>query len=84
MNDSQKRNGGHAFPTTFVEPEHGSTYAGMTLRDYFAARIAQGDAVGTSDDCDGWSTGVSDETIQKRVNLYFRIADAMVARSKTK
>lgn len=27
----------HAFPTLFIEPEHGSGYAGMTLRDYFAA-----------------------------------------------
>ena len=29
--------GGPAFPTLFIEPNYGSGYAGMTLRDYFAA-----------------------------------------------
>lgn len=31
------KDGGHAFPTTFVEPNIGGTYSGMSLRDYFAA-----------------------------------------------
>ena len=34
--------GGHAFPTLFIEPDYGSGYRGMTLRDYFAAAIMQG------------------------------------------
>ena len=34
--------GGPAFPTLFIEPNYGSGYAGMNLRDYFAAAIMQG------------------------------------------
>ncbi len=30
--------GGPAFPTFFPDPEVGSGYAGMTLRDYFAGQ----------------------------------------------
>ena len=33
--------GGPAFPTLFIEPDYGSGYAGMTLRDYFAAKAMQ-------------------------------------------
>ena len=33
--------GGPAFPTLFIEPNYGSGYAGMTLRDYFAAAALQ-------------------------------------------
>ena len=36
------KDGGHAFPTLFIEPDYGSGYRGMTLRDYFAAAIMQG------------------------------------------
>ena len=39
---SHKINDGvHAFPTLFIEPEYGSGYRGMTLRDYFAAKAMQ-------------------------------------------
>ena len=34
--------GGPAFPTLFIEPDYGSGYAGMNLRDYFAAAALQG------------------------------------------
>lgn len=34
---STKKEGGHAFPTFYADPSVGSGYAGMTLRDYFAA-----------------------------------------------
>jgi hypothetical protein len=34
--------GGPAFPTLFIEPEYGSGYKGMTLRDYFAAQALTG------------------------------------------
>lgn len=49
---------------------------GMSLRDWFAGQIAAGDAA--SDD--GWSANaeVSVLTIDKRVRLYYRIADAMI------
>jgi hypothetical protein len=36
--------GGPAFPTLFIEPEYGSGYKGMTLRDYFAAAALKGQA----------------------------------------
>jgi hypothetical protein len=36
--------GGHAFPTLFIEPDYGSGYRGMTLRDYFAAAALKGQA----------------------------------------
>ena len=52
---------------------------GMTLRDYFAGQVANGDAAAE----DGWGT-VTDELISKRVNLYYRIADAMLAEREGK
>jgi hypothetical protein len=39
---AQINDGGPAFPTLFIEPNYGSGYAGMTLRDYFAAAALQG------------------------------------------
>ena len=36
--------GGPAFPTLFIEPDYGSGYAGMTMRDYFAAAALKGKA----------------------------------------
>jgi hypothetical protein len=38
----KEKTGGHAFPTLFIEPEHGSGYAGMTLRDWFAGQALAG------------------------------------------
>jgi hypothetical protein len=64
-----------AFPHS-VELSDGSSFhsPGMTLRDYFAAKVAQGDAGAA----DGWSSGVSEITLEERVKLYYRIADAML------
>lgn len=42
MSTQRNNNGGHAFPTLFIDPEHGSGYAGMTLRDWFAGMALQG------------------------------------------
>lgn len=39
---SKPDDGGHAFPTLFIEPEHGTGYGGMTLRDRFAAAALTG------------------------------------------
>jgi hypothetical protein len=74
-----KNNGGPAFPVvTKSEEYNGATYtefeSGMTLRDYFAAKIAAGDAAWG----DGWSNEVTDYMINKRAALYYRIADAML------
>ena len=38
----QTPNGGPAFPTVFIEVEWGSSYGGMTLRDYFAGQALAG------------------------------------------
>ena len=39
---NNEKTGGHAFHTLFIEPEHGSGYAGMTLRDWFAGQALVG------------------------------------------
>jgi hypothetical protein len=39
---NNEKTGGHAFPTLFIEPEHGSGYAGMSLRDWFAGQALAG------------------------------------------
>lgn len=78
---SKIKTGGPAFPskkrvlragyaTNDYEPVDG-----MTLRDYFVAKIAEGDAAADK----GWGGGVSDEQIAARVRIYFRIADAILA-----
>ena len=48
---------------------------GLSVRDYFAAKIAEGDAAANK----GWGACVSDEQIAARVRTYYRIADAMLA-----
>ena len=47
MNTTQ--DGGHAFPTIYLDPEYGSGYSGMTLRDYFAGQALAGWIAGTRD-----------------------------------
>lgn len=42
MSTQRNNNGGHAFPTLFIDPEHGSGYPGMSLRDWFAGMALQG------------------------------------------
>jgi hypothetical protein len=83
--------GGPAFPTrarTELRPVHGNAGGnyeaavpandGMTLRDYFAAKVAAGDAASAE-----WSTDIEAEKITARAELYYRIADAMLqARDK--
>ncbi len=68
-----ERDGGQAFPTTPHYQRDGNTqhfYAGhygMTLRDYFAAHIAQGATLGES--------GRDDDRFARRV---YEVADAML------
>lgn len=47
---------------------------GMTLRDYFAAKIAAGDAAAG----DGWSDEHAQSGPSVRARLYYKIADAMM------
>jgi hypothetical protein len=80
------QDGGPAFPTT-ARTEKGKNFGnanidydvpvpardGMTLRDYFAAKIASGDAAAG----DGW--GEPDlERLRARARFYYAMADAMI------
>lgn len=48
---------------------------GMTLRDYFAAQIAAGDAAAG----EGWQDRVAKHIAMDRARTYYAIADAMIA-----
>lgn len=52
-------------------------FPGMTIRDHFAGLAMQGDM-----SFDPLSPGIDDERLQKYVNHYYRIADAMIAARK--
>jgi hypothetical protein len=72
---SNEKTGGQAFPMSCTTEGHAPNVdPGMTLRDYFAAKVAAGDAAFES----GWSIEVPDEAITRRAKLYYRIADAML------
>ena len=64
--------GGHAFPTLFIEPDYGSGYRGMSLRDYFAAAALP--------QVDQRSHGTLDEIALE----CYQIADAMLAAREVK
>lgn len=57
----------HAFPTKTSD-----TVPGMTIRDYFAAQIAAGDAASIE-----WEDP-KPEAVLKRVRFYYSVADAML------
>ncbi len=53
----------------------------MTLRDYFAAKAMAGDWANPDEGL--WPHNTSSELLSKRAELYYRMADAMLAeRSK--
>jgi len=64
--------GGSAFPK--LGP-NGQQSKGMSLRDYFAAQIAAGDASAEN----GWGNGVTKEQAMGRARTYYAVADAMIA-----
>jgi sirohydrochlorin ferrochelatase len=66
---SKEKTGGHAFPTLFIEPEHGSGYAGMTLRDWFAGMALFHHFVSVNDSAEADKVAV----------LAYEVADAMLA-----
>ncbi|MGY6129118.1 hypothetical protein ACW9YV_27800 (plasmid) [Paraburkholderia strydomiana] len=74
-------NGGPAFPVPELLNSNGQarpvSAAGMTLRDYFAAQMMAGDAANSADD-QSWNTTASEEGLEKRAKLYYRMADAMI------
>ena len=61
--------GGPAFPTLFIEPNYGSGYAGMTLRDYFAAAVLQGNLIeptANNDEVAKWAYSLADAMLKAR------------------
>ena len=61
--------GGPAFPTLFIEPDYGSGYAGMTLRDYFAAAALQGNLIeptANNDEVAKWAYSLADAMLKAR------------------
>jgi hypothetical protein len=62
-----KNNGGPAFPT-------GTAYHGMTLRDYFAAKVMQSFALGAYDD--------DKQLFEKYAERSYEIADEMLKQSQ--
>lgn len=67
--------GGPAFPILDKANFCGTGYGdGMTLLDYFAGQVAEGDVSAGG----AWALGLSDEDFEDRAWLYYRIASAMV------
>jgi hypothetical protein len=65
-----KNDGGPAFPLQSIGPEFAPGYAGMTLRDYFAAKVMQGLMVGPID---------HDAKPEDFAAVAYGLADAMLA-----
>ena len=84
----QPKDGGPAFPTqertgnSFAGDDsrlHSETLAhgGMSLRDWFAGQALAGDAANNEEGC--FSHKTSDAQLLNQAQLYYRIADAMLA-----
>lgn len=58
----------HAFPTPMTD-----STKGMSLRDYFAAQVAAGDAAADG----GWGDVTAEQAVE-RARVYYSIADAMM------
>lgn len=70
---SDEQDGGPAFPPNAGWRDNMADGHGMSLRDYFAAAIAGGDAADG-----GWSDTAEGSVVEGRAKLYYRIADAML------
>ena len=62
------KNGGPAFPLQSIGPEFAPGYAGMSLRDYFAAKAMQG--LMASPECP--------ESMEVAAKCSYNLADAML------
>lgn len=62
------KNGGPAFPLQSIGPEFAPGYAGMSLRDYFAAKAMQG--LMASPECP--------ESMEAAAKWSYNLADAML------
>ena len=74
--------GGPAFPLQSIGPDFAPGYAGMTLRDYFAAKAMQGDWAAQGVACGMFVPDSDDELFARSARMYYRMADAMLAASK--
>lgn len=73
-------NGGPAFPLQSIGPGFAPGYAGMELRDYFAAKAMQAMISKHGiEDAPGFFDDATDESIAKCAYIY---ADAMLAARK--
>jgi hypothetical protein len=77
------KTGGPAFPLTeemanFAKLSPNSPSLGMTLRDYFAAKMLEGDTANSHEDGGTWPNGAQDAALLQRAQLYYRMADAML------
>ena len=77
--ENEIKDGGAAFPGHNPNYDGNwdkrSTVGGMSLRDYFAGKLAAGDAAADN----GWGIGAPDQMIAARAKFYYRVADAMLA-----
>ena len=71
--------GGPAFPLQSIGPDFAPGYAGMTLRDYFAAKAMQGDFVAQNEHCGTFVPDAGDALFDRSARMYYRMADAMIA-----
>ncbi|HAM5330749.1 TPA: hypothetical protein IB053_002414 [Escherichia coli] len=78
-----EKNGGYAFPG--VKKERKTRFGnldvtedGMTLRDYFAAKAMQGDWASQSEEVGTFINAVTDQTLEARARVFYRMADAML------
>ena len=62
------KNGGPAFPLQSIGPEFAPGYAGMSLRDYFAAKAMQGLIASPADP----------ESMEVAAKWSYKLADAML------
>lgn len=67
--------GGPAFPGKVLN----TSFAGMTLRDYFAAQVMHGDWA-----CQGDKAGndIENDSLKMRADVYYRMAEAMLEARK--
>ena len=77
-------NGGPAFPLQSIGPDFAPGYAGMSLRDYFAAKAMQGDWAAQGAACGMFVPDSDDDLFARSARMYYRMADAMLAARKEK
>lgn len=75
-------NGGPAFPMPHFRLVNGETEwgdSGMTMRDWLAGKAMQGDWAAQNEISGTFPDDHTQEELEKRAKLYYRMADAMLA-----